>query len=95
MQGQERDKNQLSWVPVSQWKKLSGKGGQRMKESGEEQVRAPAKWGERSPDEAKKGENQERKLTLTSAPPELLGDVNPAHSLECGGAAERCGPMHP
>ena len=26
MQGQERDKNQLSWVPVSHWKKLLGKG---------------------------------------------------------------------
>lgn len=37
MQGQERDKNQLSWVPVSHWKKLSGEGGEKMNENGEEQ----------------------------------------------------------
>lgn len=39
MQGQECDKNQLSWVPVSHWKKRSGKGEQ-MKEGGEEQPEA-------------------------------------------------------
>lgn len=48
MQGQERDKNQLSWVPVSHWKKLSGEGGEKMNENGEEQHRgAPSKVGQR------------------------------------------------
>lgn len=45
MQGQERDKNQLSWVPVSHWKKLSGKGGERMNKTGEEQHGALSKVG--------------------------------------------------
>lgn len=45
MQGQERDKNQLSWVPVSLWKKLSGKEGERMNWDGEERHGAPSKVG--------------------------------------------------
>lgn len=62
MQGQECDKNQLSWVPVSHWKKLSGKkGGERMNEGGEEHGGAPREAGRESQDRANKEDKQERK----------------------------------
>lgn len=56
MQGQERDKNQLSWVPVSHWKKLSRKGGERMNKTGEEQHRVSSKMGRKSQGKANKGD---------------------------------------
>lgn len=55
MQGQERDKNQLSWVPVRHWKKLSRKGGEKMNESGEEQQGESSKMGRKSQHKANKG----------------------------------------
>lgn len=64
MQGQERDKNQLSWVPVSPWKKLSGKGGERMNEGEEGHHGAPSEVGRRSQDKAHKEDKEERKTNI-------------------------------